>query len=297
MVLRQIEYLTALARERHFGRAAAFCHVSQPALSVAVKKLEAELGLQLVRRDGRRCELTSEGRDLLRWADQVIAGVEGLKSEAANLKGELRGRLRLGVIPTALPVVGRIVGPLLQAHPSVDVDVHSMSSREIGLQLKTHGIDAGLTYLDNEPIGEVETHPVYEEEYVFVTASRELLSPVDWSALDGISLCLLSGEMQNRRIVDSLLERAAAKAVVRFQTDSISALVSLVRSGWACIVSRAWIDLYGLPSGMRALTLRNPEVRHQIGLVIPRTELAPPTVRALVHLIASQSAGESASSH
>ena len=78
MFLRQLEYLTALARERHFGRAAEACHVSQPALSAAIRKLERELGLPLVKRHQRYDDLTPEGRALLPWAQQALAGLDGL---------------------------------------------------------------------------------------------------------------------------------------------------------------------------------------------------------------------------
>jgi len=281
MVLRQLEYLTALAREKHFGRAAAACNVSQPALSVAVRKLEQELGLQLVYRDRRKGELTEDGEALLRWADQALAGVDGMKSEAARLASELRGRLRLGVIPTALPAVGRIVGPLLSRYPAIDVDVASMPSTEIELQLSTHGIDAGITYLDNEPLGEVHTTPIYSERYLLLTPSPRERGSIAWAELDGASVCLLRSEMQNRRIIDSILEQAGVRVLVQAQTNSISALLSFARAGWPCIVSHAWLELFGTPPEMFALELSEPEITHQIGLVTPKTDLVQPTVRVL----------------
>jgi DNA-binding transcriptional LysR family regulator len=299
MFLRQLEYLTALAREQHFGRAAAACNVSQPALSTAIRKLEGELGVELVQRAGGTAELTPAGRDLLRWADLTLVGVEGLKSEAARLTTELRGRLRLGVIPTALPTVGRILQPMLDLHPGVDVQVSSMSSREIGLQMKAHGIDAGVTYLDNEPLGDVLTEPIYEERYVFVTPRRRgggkggaakvgTGETIEWSDLDGLQICLLSGEMQNRRILDDLLREAGAAPQVRLQTNSISALFSFLRAGWPCVVSQAWLDLYGVPKGMSAMRIEGPEASHEIGLVVPRTGLIPPTVKALLETVSAR---------
>ncbi len=285
MVLRQLEYLTALAREEHFGRAAEVCNVSQPALSVGVRKLERELGLRLVHRDRRKAELTEDGEALLRWADLALAGVDGMKSEAARLAGELRGRLRLGVIPTALPAVGGIVGPLLSRYPAIDVDVASMPSTEIELQLSAHGIDAGVTYLDNEPLGEVSTTPIYAERYLLLTPTPRQGSSISWAELDGASVCLLRSEMQNRRIIDSILEQAGVRVLVQAQTNSISALLSFARAGWPCIVSHAWLELFGTPPGMWALELTEPEVTHQIGLVAPRTELVQPTVRVLQEVI------------
>src|ERR1044072_2239463 len=102
MFIRQLEYLPALDRERHFGRAAAACHVSQPTLSTGIRGLERELGVPLVRR-GREFEaLTPEGELILGWAQRALADLESLKQEASRLRGGLEGALRIGAIPTAL---------------------------------------------------------------------------------------------------------------------------------------------------------------------------------------------------
>lgn len=155
MFPRQLEYFVALARERHFGRAAEACHVSQPALSAAIRKLERELGVELVHRQQRYDDLTAEGQALLPWAQQALADLDGLAAEAARLRGSLTGTLRLGVIPTALSAVSLITGPLLRRYPEVRVEVRSLSSIEIGRRLAEHDLDAGVTYLDNEPLGAV----------------------------------------------------------------------------------------------------------------------------------------------
>ncbi len=281
VVLRQLEYLSALAEERHFGRAAAACHITQPALSVAIRKLEAELGVELVQRGRNYDDLTPQGRELLRWARQTLASVDGLVSTAARLTGELSGRLRLGVIPTALPAVAEITAPLLDAHPRVDLEVRSLSSAEIGAQLESFRIDAGVTYLDNEPLGRLRGRPLYEESYAFLTR-EDGPDDLPWASLDGASLCLLSPEMQNRRIVEAALERSGAQAKARIESNSISALLSFARAGWSSIVSRTWLGLYGVPEGMRAVRLVEPEVAYTIGIVTRDTELLPPVVGALL---------------
>src|ERR1700712_1478622 len=101
MQLRQLEYLCALADSRHFGRAAEACHVSQPALSTSIRKLEEELGLELVRRGRRYDDLTAPGKELVTWARRALATSQTFMAEASRLRGDLAGTLRLGVIPTA----------------------------------------------------------------------------------------------------------------------------------------------------------------------------------------------------
>jgi len=286
--LRQFEYLTALARERHFGRAATACHVSQPALSAAIRKLEKELGLTLVQRGQRYDHLTPQGRALLRWAQRAQASVDGLEAEAARLRQDLSGRLRLGAIPTALPMVARIAGPLLRRHPETRLEVRSLSSIEIGRQLDSYEIDAGVTYLDNEPLGAVASTPVYRERYVFLSADEiHDGETIEWRQLADVPLCLLTPDMQNRRIVNDALRTAGVEPTTRVETNSISALLSFARAGWSCVTAHTWLTLHGLPEGIRVLPLTAPDVTHEIGLVTPQTNLPQPIVRALVDELGS----------
>ena len=105
MLLRQFEYLSALARAGHFGRAADLCHVSQPTLSACIRKLEAELGVQIVQRGHRFEGFTPEGELVLSWAHRILAEQSAQRHELESMRGGLNGVLRIGVIPTALTVV------------------------------------------------------------------------------------------------------------------------------------------------------------------------------------------------
>lgn len=291
MVLRQLEYLCALADERHFGRAAAACHVSQPALSVAIRKLEAELGLELVHRDRRYDDLTPQGKELLRWARQILAGVDSLSSEASRMSGTLSGKLRIGAIPTALPLIARITSPLVTQHPAVELEVRSMAASEIAAQVERFAVDVGITYLDREMPRGLRGVPVFNERYVFLTGETKVRkSTIAWRDLDGMALCFLTSEMRNRRIVESALLAAGAATTARVETDSISALLSFALQGWSSVVSEAWLELYGVPAGMRALRLVEPELSQPIGIVTRDSALLPP---AVVALLASQPSGSS----
>jgi DNA-binding transcriptional LysR family regulator len=280
--LRQFEYLIALARERHFGRAAEACHVSQPALSSAIRKLERELDLQLVHRHQRYDDLTSEGHALLPWAQQAVATVEALQSEATRLRQSLAGTLRIGVIPTALPAVSLITEPLLDSHPGTRVEVRSLSSIEIGRMLASRELDAGITYLDNEPLGAVYAKAVYTEHYIFLTASEEPEGEtIRWDQLAGVPLCLLTQDMQNRRIVNAALTAAGVSAAPRVEANSVTALLAFARAGRPCVMAHTWLALHGLPPGMRSLKLTDPDITHTIGVVTPEVNLESPLVRAL----------------
>ena len=283
MVLRQLEYLCALADNRHFGRAAEACHVSQPALSVAIRKLEAELGLELVHRDHRHVDLTPAGRELATWARQVLAGSDTFVTEASRLRGDLRGTLKLGVIPTALPVIAEVTSPLLVEHPSIDLELRSLSATEIAGQIETFAIDAGVTYLGRRAPRGLRQTPVFHERHVLLApAGTTEAATIAWRELDGTRLCLLTAEMQNRRLIDAALRDAGASAKVRIETDSISGLLSFAHRGWSSVVSEAWLNLYGVPEGMRALRLVEPELSYPIGILTRASDHLPPLVVALL---------------
>lgn len=256
--------------------------MTQPALSAGIRKLERELGVPLVYRHQRYDDLTPEGQALLGWAKQAVAGVDGLTAEASRLRKELTGTLRLGVIPTALLAVSLITRTLLDTHPGVKLDIRSLSSIEIARQLDNNTIDAGITYLDNEPVGPLHTTAIYHERYIFVTASD--IPPgttIRWAQLADIPLCLLTPDMQNRRIVNAALQEAGIQASPRVEANSISALLSFARAGRPCVMAHTWLALHSLPAGMRSLALTDPEVTHSIGLVTPNAQPDHPIVRAL----------------
>src|ERR1700690_4190652 len=104
----KLEYLLALAREEHFGRAAEICGVSQPTLSNGIKQLESALGVMLVQRGSRFVGLTPEGERTLNWARRIVRDSRALRQEIKSLKHGLSGRIRVAAIPSALAVVASL---------------------------------------------------------------------------------------------------------------------------------------------------------------------------------------------
>ena len=216
MVLRQLEYLVALAREKHFGRAADACHVSQPTLSAAIRLLEDDLGAPIVERGHRYVGLTPQGQVALEHAHRILAEVENLRRGLEEIDKGLTGRLRIGVIPTALPIVSQLTGPFYARFPGVTVAVISMNSQEIDRGIEDFELDVGLTYLDAEPMAHVKAKPVCVEEYLFLTPAGGPLAgrtQVTWREAANTPLCLLTPDMQNRRIIDGVFRSVGAKPV------------------------------------------------------------------------------------
>ncbi|MFI1733263.1 LysR family transcriptional regulator [Streptomyces acidicola] len=286
MLLRQLEYLVALARERHFARAAAACYVSQPSLSAAIRRLEHELDVPIVRR-GRRYEgLTPEGEVVLAWAHRILAERDALRQELSALRGGLTGTLRLGVVPTALPVASLLTTPFCERHPRAGVSLESLSSAQITHGLAEFELDAAMTYLDDDTLRQVRRFPLYEERYMLLTPVDGPLGASDtarWSQAAALSLCLLSPRMRNRRIIDECFAADGATAAPAIETDSVAGLYAHLPGGrWSSVISHAWLHMFGVPEGMRVVPLTGAAHGPRVGLVVAHSEPESVLAEALV---------------
>jgi len=279
MQLRQLEYLVALARERHFVRAAAACYVSQPSLSAAIRRLEHELNVPIVRR-GRRYEgLTPEGEVVLAWAHRMLAERDALRQELSALGDGLTGTLRLGVVPTALPAASLLTTPFCERHPRARVSIESLSSADITHGLAEFELDAAMTYLEDDALRRL---PLYEERYVLLTPVEGPLGgapTASWSQAAALPLCLLNSRMRNRRIIDECFAADGARAAPAIESDTVAGLYAHLPGGrWSSVISHAWLHMFGVPEGMRVVPLEGPAHGPRVGLVTGPDD--PPSVLA-----------------
>jgi DNA-binding transcriptional LysR family regulator len=285
-MLDKLEYLMALAQERHFGRAADSCGVTQPTLSAGIKQLEATLGVLLVQRGSRFIGFTPEGDRALDWARRIIGDSRAMRQEITALKQGLAGRLRIAAIPTALAMVAALTTPYRARHANVQFTILSRTSIEILSLLDNLEIDAGITYLDNEPLGRVNSVPLYHEHYRLLTAADAPLgdrSQVTWAEVAQVPLCLLTPDMQNRRIIDGLLRSAGGDPRPTLESNSMIVLFAHVRTGrWASVMPARLAETLGLTDTIRAIPIVEPEAVHTIGLVVPAREPMTPLNAALV---------------
>ncbi|GAA1669955.1 LysR family transcriptional regulator [Fodinicola feengrottensis] len=286
MLLRQLEYLTALAAKRHFARAAAECHVSQPSLSDAIRKLEDELGVPLVRRGRRFAGFTPEGERVVMWARRILAERNALEDEISAMREGLTGQLRVGAIPTALNATALLTTPLCVEHPLAKASLEALSSRDILRRLADADLDVGVSYLDNEPVPGVRTVALYEEHYLFLTpldSEFGAQSSVTWAEISQTPLCLLLDVMQNRRILDGFFSEAGVVASPAIETDTISALYAHVATHrWSSVIAHAWLYPLGVPEGMRVVPVADQSWHPQVGLLIADREPQPMMVTALL---------------
>lgn len=282
----KLEMFIALANERHFGRAAEVVGVTQPSLSSAIKQLEDQLGVQLVFRGSRFQGLTPEGQRVLDWALRIVGDARTMREEMRALKRGVSGNLRIGVIPTALPVIARLTVPFLDRNPNVDLTILSRTSAEILDGIERLELEAGITYLDNEPLGRVTQMPMYRETYRLLVAASHPLAKrqsVSWAETAELPLCLLTGDMQNRRIVNQHLAEAEAAVRATVESNSTIALVAHVATGrWASIVPMTLAEMYSPGSGLVAIPVIQPEASHLVGLITAFREPHTPVVAALL---------------
>lgn len=288
MLIRNLQYLAALAQDQHFARAAARCGVTQPTLSAGIKQLEEELEVLVVQRGQRFQGFTPEGARVLEWARRILADCESLNQEVSQMKESLTGRLRIGAIPVTLPIVSLLTEAFARQFPQVTITVNSITSIEIQRGLDDFSLDGGLTYLDNEPLQRVRTLELYRERYYLFTPADGALAgrdSVSWHEAATVQLCLLTPDMQNRRIIDGHFHEAGAEVRPTLETNSILTLCGHLRSGrWSTVLPQTFLYLLGEIDHIRATPLIEPSPRHAIGLVVPDREPLTPSGRELLRV-------------
>lgn len=286
MLVRHLSYFVTLAREMHFARAAEACHVTQPTLSAAIRKLEEDLGVPLVERGHRFVGLTSEGEKLLSWSRQILTDYHSLLDDLAGARRGVIGELRLGVIPAAMPSVSFITSRFCETNSAATVTIRSMTSRAIAEGLDAFELDGGITYLENEPIANVQRVPLYQERYKLVVPAGHALAgrrTVSWLEASAQRLCLLSQDMQNRRIIDRLTASIGLAVHPMVVSNSFLAVCAHLRQGsWASIVPHSFFHVLGELDDLIALDLVDPVHSECVGLVVSDREPRSPMAAALM---------------
>lgn len=208
--LAAFRYLIALHEHRHFGRAAVACHITQPALSNSIRSLEDEFGVVIVNRGRAFAGFTPEGERLLRSALLITREHDIVSDDLRSLVGSPQGVVRIGVVPTAVPIAARFVALLNARHPRVRTVTLSLSSSQIEEGLDTLALDLALGY--TERVGrsalKLEAIPAYDEDYYLlernsIEAPGLTIGPaIRWRDAAGKRLCMLTTSMHHREIID-----------------------------------------------------------------------------------------------
>nr|WP_287938523.1 hydrogen peroxide-inducible genes activator [Algoriphagus sp.] len=176
MTIQQLEYLIAVDKHRHFGNAADSCFVTQPTLSAQLGKLEKELGVLLFDRSKMPVIPTEIGVQIIAQAKKVVSESKGILELVAQLKGDISGTLKLGIIPTLAPyLLHRFIRKFLNKYPNVKLEVQEMVTEEVVKKLKNDELDLGIIVTPLEESGIVEKPMFYEKFYAYFSKGHELL--------------------------------------------------------------------------------------------------------------------------
>lgn len=288
-LLASLRYLVALHEHRHFGRAAAACHITQPALSNALRALESEFGVTIVQRGRSFVGFTPEGERVLASARTLLRERELLAQDLRSQAEAPHGTLVIGAVPSAIPVAARFAALLQQRHPGIAPTLRSLSSSEIEQGLDELTVDLALGYTDrpharasarqgaSSASGKAQRKllPQYTERYYLVSrapraraAGLQIREAIPWREAAQRPLCLLTPEMHHRSIVDAAFARAGVPVVPALQTNSIVALALAVVEGQVCsVMPGAVLSAVRSYRELQAQPLVRPEIETPVGFM------------------------------
>ncbi|MBB2493588.1 LysR family transcriptional regulator [Aquipseudomonas ullengensis] len=281
MDIKQLKFLIALDETRHFGQAAARCHVTQPTLSMRLRNLEEELGLELVRRGQRFEGFTEAGQRVLVWAHSLLAAQDGLYAEAAACRGQLVGTLRLGVVPLAGFDPMRLIALFADAHPGLRFQLFALSSEQILERLGRSQLDLGISYLERLDREHFSSLELAETRMGLLHDRRHFTftSPsLSWDAVAALPLGLLSSGMHFRQSIDHALRSRGLAPQPRLESDAVHQLLQATSAGLCCAVIPLDSGLDGLSADLALTPIDDAHTLAPLGLIlrrsVPRSALA-----------------------
>jgi LysR family hydrogen peroxide-inducible transcriptional activator len=279
ITLRQLRYLSALAKHGHFGRAAEACSVTQPALSMQIRDLERTLGVAVVERRPGDVILTDVGREIARRGEDVLAASRDLVDFARHRSGVLTGRLTLGVIPSLAPYLLPRILPILQSRfPELRLELRETQTRPLIEDIKSGVLDAAMLAL---PTGEpdIEAIKLFEDLFLLAVPAddpREETARVAAEDIDQSRLILLEDghclRDQALAFCANTRDRVPGAAGTVFGASSLTTVMQMVAGGYGLtLIPQIAADVELRDDRVKLLRLKNPQPGRQIGLVFRRT--------------------------
>ncbi len=278
ITLRQLRYLSALAKHGHFGRAAEACAITQPALSMQIRDLERTLGVQVVERRPGEVILTDVGREVARRGEDVLAASRDLVDFARHRGGVLTGRLTLGVIPSLAPyLLPRILPALQKQFPELRLELRETQTRQLVDDVKSGVLDAAMLAL---PLGEaeIETLKLFDDTFLLAVPandSRPADQRIKSSEIDQSRLILLEDGhcLRDQALAFCATARGGMTAAgTAFAASSLSTVIQMVANGYGVtLIPQIAADVEQRDTRVKFLRLENPQPGRTIGLAFRRT--------------------------
>ena len=290
ITLRQLRYLTALARHGHFGRAAEACAVTQPALSMQIRDLERTLGVAVVERRPNEVMLTDVGREIARRAEDVLTASRDLVDFARHRSGLLVGRLTLGVIPSLAPYLLPRILPTLQAKfPELLLELRETQTRQLVEDIKGGALDAAMLAL---PLGEpdIDTLALFDDLFLLAVPSgdpRAETARVAAADIDQSRLILLEdGHCLRDQALAFCATARTRTGGTAFGASSLSTVMQMVASGYGVtLIPQIAADVERRDKRVKFLRLKKPEPGRSIGMAFRRTSPRKADFAALAEVV------------
>jgi DNA-binding transcriptional LysR family regulator len=291
---RKLEYLVALAKEGHFARAASACHVSQPTLSAAIQQLEAELGVQIVKRGQRFQGFTKQGELVLAAARRMALEYDRLRQDLRDRSNEFSGMLRIGVLGSVIPLLKTFTIPFRRCYPDVNLRVTILNSFDVQQAFEESSLDIAITYLDKALRRYNRTRVLYTEEYELLIRKGAAFSgreSVSWEELGQLPLCLLPPETNIFGVREAALLNAALSKTSHIITSAVWMVMDHVRTGnWASVLPRPVRIMISGDDELEAIPLPMAGKPVSVAIAIPHREPVSPVAQAFFEVATSDEA-------
>jgi LysR family hydrogen peroxide-inducible transcriptional activator len=287
ITLRQLRYLTALAEHRHFGRAAEACAITQPALSMQIRDLEAELGIDLVERRPGEVLLTDIGIEVASRAERVLAATRDLTDFARHRGRLLTGRLQLGVIPSLAPYVLPKILPMLQRrYPELRVELRETQTKMLIDELARGAVDVVMLALPAAD-AEIETIRLFDDPFLLAVPAADKRpdnARVNTEDIDQQRLILLE---EGHCLRDQALAYcSSARRDLSLGATSLATVMQMVANGYGItLLPRVAVDVEVRDARVKLLRFAEPAPGRTVGLAWRRTSPRKADFVALGQLI------------
>jgi LysR family hydrogen peroxide-inducible transcriptional activator len=285
LTLRQLRYLNALARYRHFGRAAEACAVSQPALSMQIKDLEQDLGVALVERRTNDVVMTETGIEIARRAERILSEVSDLEAYARHRGAILSGTLKFGVIPSVAPYVLPLLLPVLQnRHPDLELELRETQTRFLVDELIRGALDVVMIALP-APQSDIETLPLFDDPFLLAAPAGDDLPSRTRIAADDIDptrLILLEEGHCLRDQALAFCSDAKGGTLREFGATSLTTVMQMVANGYGVtLIPEIAVPVEARDERVKLLRFERPEPFRTVGLAWRKTSSRARDFRAL----------------
>ncbi|MEU7788254.1 LysR family transcriptional regulator [Amycolatopsis sp. NPDC049159] len=284
MELHQLAYFVAVAEEGNFTRAAERLHVAQPGVSAQVRRLERELGQELLDRSGRTVRLTDVGAAALPHARAALAAVQGVREAVDELAGLVRGQVAIGAVTSAGPVrLPDLLAGFHERYPAVEITLSEANSDTMLAALREGRLDLAVVGLSTDPPPGIATQVLLDEPFLAVTAPDGPLdrAEVDIRDLDGLPLMALPKGTGLRTALDAAFAREGLTPRIAFEAADPNVLVQLAVRGLGVAIVPESLGRYHRTE-LRIVGIAGPGLRGVLALAWRTEGPLSPAARALI---------------